>query len=152
MAVGTRVNSATGVKTTKDDSGLVVERDTANVGFSPFKVESVKAVTTSSTLLPGDAGVLTISGNVIHTVVAPLAAECAGAFWTFRMASNHAHVLTASQEVQGVKVFKEQTSAAGSKLTFSGSVGQAVILQSDGVNFTILGAVSGSAAFVIAGT
>jgi hypothetical protein len=152
MSVGTRINSTLGVNTTNGDQGLVVERDTNNVGFSPFKVESVKAITTSSTLVPGDAGVCTISGNVIHTVVMPVASASAGTFWMFRMTSGHAHVLTASQESQGTKPFSYISSAPGSKLTISGAANQNVILLCDGYNFTVVGATSGSAAFTISGT
>lgn len=151
MTVGTRVNSSTGVKTSNDQLGLVIERDTANVGFSPFNVESVKAVTSATTFVPGDAGVITLSGNSAITCIMPPASASAGSWWFFRNTSNHQHILTGSQESQGTKAFGEHLTAPGSRLTMSGAVGQSVGLWCDGLHFVIMGVMSGNVPFTING-
>ena len=155
MSVGTRVDSTSGVVTTNNNSGFSIERSVSNYGFSPFKVDSVQALTGSTTLYAGNAGVLTISGSTVLTQSMPTAASCPGATFVFRNLSAHAHVLTGSQETAGTKAFVSQLSASaagvsgqGSKLVLSGAVGGSVVLMSDGLYFHAL---SYSGSFAISG-
>lgn len=151
MSLKTRIDSTVGVNTTNNDAGFSIEHSTSNFGFSPFKVDSTQALTTSQTLAAGNAGVLTISGSTVLTQSMPTAASCPNATFIFRSLSNHAHVLTGSQETGGRRVFVSQISASagsGSKLVLSGTVGGSVILQSDGLNFHVL---SCSGSFVVTG-
>lgn len=143
MTVGTRIDPTKGLNTTKDTEGLVVERNQQNVGFGPFKVESVKAVTATATLLAGDAGVVTISGSSAVTVTMPSASLGPGSQWLFRAGSASAHVLTASQEVAGTTPFSDGTTK-GSKITLGAAVGNSVALWCDGVNFLVVGKSTGS--------
>lgn len=152
MSVGTRVDSTSGVVTTNNNSGFSIERSVSNYGFSPFKVDSVQALTGSTTLYAGNAGVLTISGSAVLTQSMPTAASCPGATFVFRNLSAHAHVLTGSQETAGTKAFVSALSGAvtgqGSKLVLSGAVGGSVVLMSDGLYFHAL---SYSGSFAISG-
>lgn len=151
MSVGTRVDSTSGVVTTNNNSGFSIERSVSNYGFSPFKVDSVQALTGSTTLYAGNAGVLTISGSTVLTQSMPTAASCPGATFVFRNLSAHAHVLTGSQETAGTKAFVSSLADAegkGSKLVLSGAVGGSVVLMSDGLYFHAL---SYSGSFAISG-
>ena len=153
MTVGTRTDSTLGVVTTDNSSGFSVERSTSNLGFAPYAVDSIYAVTSSRTLVAGDAGVSTLSSSVaaVLTCSMPTAASTPGATFVFRNTSNHAHVLTGSQEAAGTKVFISQLSGAagqGSKLVLSGTSGGTALLQSDGRLFHVL---SFSGSFVISG-
>lgn len=147
MSVGTRLDSSRGPVVSNNSSGTSIEKNTSNVGFAPFKVDSVTAFSSATTLVAGNAGVSTISGSGgAVTLVMPLASACPGAMFTFRSLSPHAHALTGSQEAQGVQVFTNFAPPAfGSKLTLSGAVGASVTLISTGVNFMVLGFVTGSA-------
>lgn len=137
-----------GVNETSNDTGVVIARDTANVGFSPFKVYSTKAITTSSVLTAGDAGVSTITGTVVHTITMPTAASCPGAEFVFRSLTGNAHIITGSQETAGTLVFVNSTNR-GSSLTLLGAVSASVILKSTGCNFLVL---ANSGALTINGT
>lgn len=151
MSVGTRVDSTSGVVTTNNNSGFSIERSVSNYGFSPFKVDSVQALTGSTTLYAGNAGVLTISGSTVLTQSMPTAASCPGATFVFRNLSAHAHVLTGSQETAGTKAFVSALADAegqGSKLVLSGAVGGSVVLMSDGLYFHAL---SYSGSFAVSG-
>ena len=154
MAIKTRVDS-TGAISTANDTGFSVERNTANQGFMPFKVDAVPSIAASSTITAGDAGVNTISGSSATTVVMPLAAAAPGAMFTFRNAGNAGvqHVLTGSQEAAGTKVFTDGLTA-GSKIALSGAIGTSVALLCDGLSFIVIGHTSGSAgaSFTISGT
>ena len=140
MTVGVRIDSEKGPVTTKDSQGLTVGKDTANVGFSPWKVETVTALTGSTTLVAGNAGVLTVSGTAALTQSLPTAASCVGAELVIRSLSAHAHVVTGSQETAGTKAIILQISGAtnGSRVTLPATVGSSVILKSDGVNFHVM--------------
>jgi len=151
LSVGTRVDAARGVVTTNNTAGLTVERNSNNLGFMPFGVDAVVALTTSGILDASHAGVCTISGTAVLSQSMPLASTVPGAHFVFRVASNQAHFLTGSQEAAGTKVFSDLTTV-GSKLTLSGTVGQSVALLGDGVSFLVVGARSGSAAYTISGT
>ncbi len=153
MTVGTRTDSTKGVVTTDNSSGFSVERSTSNLGFAPYAVDSIYAVTSSLTLAAGDAGVVTLSSSVagVLTEVLPTAASTPGATFVFRTTSAHAHILTGSQEANGTKVIISQLSGAagqGSKLTLNAAQGSSVFLQSDGRLFHVL---SFSGSFTIAG-
>ena len=151
-------------KTTIGDNGVVTDLDTAQAGssgFSPYKLPNIKAKTSSVTLTPAEAGVITVSGSSALTLVMPKADECPGAIFAIRTLSNHAHALTGSQETEGTRVFALLASGSsetkGSKLTFpvgglAGATtggGPSVALMSDGKNFLVLGA---SGAVAISGT
>lgn len=147
MSVGNRIDSTLGVVTTKDGQGTVIAKDN-NVGFGPYRVDSIGAILSSSTaantLTANDAGVLTISGSAVTVVVMPLASACAGAEFIFRQVSNNAAVLTGSQETAGVKVFADGMVLSGSKLTLSGTIGQSVGVKSNGLQYLVTMATSGA--------
>lgn len=157
MTVGNRLGN-TGLVSTNNTVGTTIAKDTLNVGFAPFKVESVTAVGPAATqLVAGNAGVLTVSGSGgAVTVTMPSASACPGAIFTFRSLSPHAHILTGS-EAQGTLAFTSMAPVGvGSRLTLSGAIGAGVTMISDGVHFLVMGGVTGSvngtAAFAIAGT
>lgn len=115
-------------------------------------MDSIQALTASSTLVAGDAGVNTISGSSVITLVMPTVASTPGAEFIFRNLSAHVHVLTASQESLGTKSFLSIQSGSvgfGSKLTLSSSVGCSVVLKCDGLNYHVL---SYSGSITISGT
>jgi len=152
MSLGTRTDETSGIVTTNNSSGFSVARSTSNVGFGPYKVDSIQALTASSTLVAGDAGVNTVSGSSVITLVMPTVASAPGAEFIFRNLSAHAHVLTASQESLGTKSFLSIQSGSvgfGSKLTLSSSVGCSVVLKCDGLVYHVL---SYSGSIAISGT
>ncbi|TXH08170.1 MAG: hypothetical protein E6R04_11410 [Spirochaetes bacterium] len=142
--IKTRIDTALGVVSTNNATGIQIERTTENRGFSPFKVDSTLAVTGSATLAAGHAGVTTLSGSGVLTQVLPLASACPGAEFVFRSLSAHAHVLTGSQETAGTRniqcAFSSSNgpTASGSKFTFGATVGNSVILKSDGLSFHVM--------------
>lgn len=137
MPLKTRIDTALGPVTYKDDTGISIERTTANRGFAPFPVDGVPTIG-SSTLTAGDGGVNIISGSGVQTVVLPTAASCPGAEFVFRVGSASAHVVTSSQETAGSTVIVSG-SVAGAKITFDSSVGASVILKSTGAHFIVVG-------------
>lgn len=152
MTLGTRTDETSGLVTTNNSSGFSVARSTSNVGFGPFKVDSIQALTASSTLTAGDAGVNTISGSGVLTMIMPTVASAPGTEFVFRNLSAHAHILTGSQESLGTKTFlsiHSGTVGFGSKLTLSSSVGCSVVLKCDGLVYHVL---SYSGSISISGT
>ena len=146
--VKTRINSAKGAVTTLNDTGVSIEANSANYGFSPYKVDSVNAITSTTTLVPGHAGLTTISSSTALTLTMPSASLAPGAMFTFRNLSAHAHALTGSQEVAGTLVFCDATNH-GSKIALSNTVGRSVSLLCDGLSFMVLGS---SGSYTISGT
>lgn len=144
MTIGTRVDSTLGPVASNNGNGLTVERNASNAGFMPFKVDSVPAITGSSTMTLANAGVNTMSGTSALTLVLPLASDCPGAEFMFRSLSAHAHIITASQETAGVRnLYNVTASTNGSRATLPAVVGASIYLKSDGNTFFILAA-SGS--------
>lgn len=153
MSVSTTIDSTLGVVSVIDPSSDTTPGTVTITGL----LAPVTALTAGSTLTATQAGVITLSGSAIQTLVMPLASSCVGAMFTVRTLSNHAHVLTGSQEAAGTKVFSLLASGSsavnGSALTFAlGGVagaaiggGPSVALLSDGKNFLVLGS-SGSVA------
>lgn len=139
MTIGTRVDSNLGVVTTKDTQGFSVEKDTKNRGFSPYRVDSITAITASSTLLFGHAGLCTISGAGVLTTVLPLASNSPGVEFFFRSLSANSHIVTASAETAGTRpILSQLSSSSGTKITFGATVGTSVLLKSDGLNWHVL--------------
>jgi len=163
MSISTTIDSTLGVVSTIDAAGSTTA-GTITVGG--LKTQVV-ALSTAGTISLSQAGVITISGSGGSgsplTFVMPTAASCPGSMFVVRSISNHAHVLTGSQEANGTRVFAALASgsntARGSALTFpvaapfgSATVGNAsVALVSDGANFLVIGA-SGSIAGLLSGT
>lgn len=137
MPLKTRIDSALGPVTYKDETGISIERTTANRGFAPFPVDGVPTIG-SSTLTAGDGGVNVISGSGVQTVVLPTAASCPGAEFVFKVGSASAHIVTSSQETAGTTALVSG-SVAGAKLTFAATVGASAILKSDGTHFIVVG-------------
>jgi len=137
MTLKTRIDTAKGPVVTNNDTGVSIERNTSNRGFSPFPVDSVPTIG-SSTLTAGAAGVSIISGSGVQTVVLPLAANCPGAEFIFKVGSASAHIVTSSQEVTGSTVLVSG-SVVGAALTFAASIGASTILKSDGSHFIVVG-------------
>jgi hypothetical protein len=148
MTVATTISPVLGVVSTNDPSGTAtgvsINQDVNNSGFSPY-VLPVTALSTGSTLVAGNAGVLTIAGGSASQIVMPAVATCAGSMFVFRTATNKAHFLTGSASDAGVTVFTDGNSQ-GSKLTLANVVGSSVALVSDGAHFLVIGN-SGSLAF-----
>lgn len=139
MTFKTQITKSKGVVSTNGNTGLQVEKDGNHYGFAPYKVDSITAKTASATMVPGDAGVLTLSGTSALTMVMPLASASPGAMFTVRnISEGKQHILTGSQEAGGTKVFSDAVSQ-GSKLTMSGAIGTTVSLLCDGANFIVLG-------------
>lgn len=141
MTIGTRTDETSGIVSTNNSSGFSIARSTSNVGFSPYKVDSIQALTESLTLTAGDAGVNTVSSSAALTFVMPTVASAPSAEFIFRNLSAHAHVLTGSQEALGTKSFlsiHSGTVGFGSKLTLSSSVGCSVVLKCDGLVYHVL--------------
>lgn len=143
----TIISDSFGVKQVGGSSGLQIDSALAS---SPAL--NVNSLTAASTLTTG--GVYTVSGNSAVTTVMPLASSTPGSMFVFRGLSNHAHVLTGSQETAGTMVFcgtPGLTGAAGSgsSLSLSAVVGSSVVLVSDGKSFVLTG-MSGS--ITISGT
>jgi len=130
MATGTRVSSV-GVVTTNNTTGFEVAQASGNKGFVPYMVDSTTAFTTSSTVSVNDAGVCTVSGNVVHTLTMPLASACPNAEFVFRATSAHAHILTGSSTFVG-------TGSTGTRVTLNSTINSSVYLKSDGEAFYVL--------------
>lgn len=133
MAVSTVINSAQGVVSTRDASGITLETNTNNSGYGPYTTGVVRAITSLVTLSAGDAGVLTISGSSATTAVMPDPTTCAGAEFTIRSLSPYFHILSGSGTA-----FANNTST-GAQLALSNSVGASVSVKSDGSAFLVLG-------------
>ncbi len=69
----------------------------------------------------------------------PTAAAAVGQIMTFRTLSAHAHILTGSQETAGTTAFRNTAGTVGSRLTLGASVGDGVVLHSDGRNIWVIG-------------
>ena len=145
MTIGSRYTNAQGVVSTNNTTGFSVEKNTTNAGFAPFKVDSVTAITSNTTLVAGNAGVITLSGSATAlTGTMPLASAAPGAFFTVRnLNASLGHMLTASAETAGAKPFTDGYTK-GAKLAIASGIGGAVTFMCDGVNFLILGGTSGS--------
>lgn len=145
MTVGTTITNAQGVVSTNNTTGLSVQQDPQNVGFSPFPVQAVVALVstsvggTSPVVAPGQAGVLTMSGSFgALTVVLPTAAAAIGGDYIFRNLDAVAHILTASQEVGGTKnIVSASNGGLFTKVTMAAVVGSSVTMYSDGVQWFI---------------
>ena len=146
--VKTRLDSSHGVVTTLNDVGVSIEANVGNQGFSPFKLDTINAITSAGTLTAANAGLNTVSGSSAIVSVMPPASAVPGALFTFRNLSAKAHALTGSQETAGTKVFCDGTDS-GSKVALSSTVGRSITLLSDGVSFVILGT---SGSYTISGT
>ena len=146
MAFSTRVGP-TGVITLKDAQGFSVKADTLNYGFGPYKVDAVTAITASTTIVPGNAGVVTLSGSATAlTGTMPLASDCPGATFVVRNRNaSLAHILTGSAEAAGTQVFSDGYTK-GSKFGIAAGANGSVILMCDGANFLLVGGSSGSLA------
>lgn len=150
MSTGTRITNDDGVVITNGTSGLSVERDGSNYGFSPFQVYSTKALTTSTTLEAGDAGLITATGAGV-VVKMPSASLVPGATYTVRLLSADATVITGS-EVAGTNYFAAPagttayTLERGQSITIAAAIGNSVTMLCDGRNYLVLG---GSGSLVI---
>ena len=175
MSVGTIIDSTTGVVTSKGTSGLTIQTALSTssgvaisaggltvlsssatnpiVGVSPFKVASVLVLTNHAIMSAHSAGVTTISGAAAKVITMPSASLCPGAEFIIRTLSVDAHVLTASQETPGTRVFLPSgmltitgsSTLSGSKITFtSGLVGQSIVLKCDGIQYFVTCATSGA--------
>lgn len=145
MPVKTTLNSTFGIVNTNAEQGVVIEKDSSNAGFAPFKVNTTGAYAAAATLTNGDAGVVTVAGGSATTLVMPLASTAIGSIFCFRSTTAQAHALTCSQETTGTKAFTDGT-GAGSKLALPNVAGSSVTLLCDGVNFLVIGK-SGSLTF-----
>lgn len=133
MTVGTRVDSNLGVNTTNDTSGVVVEKNTNNMGFSPFRVDGATALTTAVTMsMPGVTTLSASSGVLAVSIVDP--ATVPGSRWVVRSASPSAHTITLTG-----KFADARAGANGGTLTFAATTGTSVIFESDGNKFIVLG-------------
>lgn len=132
---GIRFTNAKGNVTTKNSSGVSIERDNQSVGFYPFRVDSTQTFTANATLIAGDCGVNIISASTaaVLTMSLPAASGCAGAMFMFRCGNAAAHVITGSA-ANSIAL----TGSLGSKITLGNTTNSAVALQSDGNLFHVL--------------
>ena len=144
MSVSTIIDSTLGVVSVIDSSGDTTPGTVTIAGL----LTPVTALLTGSTLTPAQAGVVTIAGGAASLVVMPLASDCPGAMFTVRSVSAFAHILTGSQEANGIRVFTNGTTS-GSRATLANIVGSSAALISDGKSFLILG---NSGSVTLAGT
>ena len=136
MSVSTKIDSAQGVVSLNNASGITLGNDPNNSGFGPFTTGIVGAIIANTSLSVGRAGVNTVSGALAVTVTMPDPATCPGANFTIRSLSPYAHVLAASA---GAMIFATNLGVTGSQLALSNSVGCSVVMQSDGLAFVVLG-------------
>jgi hypothetical protein len=132
--IKTIIDSAKGVYSTNNDSGLVVEPNTANTGFAPYAHGIMGTITNDITLSSGNAGVWNFSGSVANTAVMANPATCPGALFTFHSLTAVANILSGS----GSQIFSSGTTK-GTKLVLSGVVGACVSFISDGSTYILLG-------------
>ena len=143
-----------GITTSAGGSGLIVTTDVdfrqPVVGVAPFGSGSEnKAVTSAFTLSQRNAGVVTVSGSgAAITVTMPVASAVGGSTFILRSLSDHAHVLTGSQETNGTLVFTDGTDN-GSSLALNPLVGSSVALICDGNSFLVA---ANSGSVTISGT
>ena len=141
---GVRIGAA-GPITEATREGSAVDYHVSSSGFMPHRQGVVFAHITgsNSSSLLAFPGVQTVSGNTAHTIQMPLVASNAGAMFTFRTLSAHAHVLTGSGETGGSTVFQNYlptgSQIVGATLTMAAVVGASVVLYSDGAHFIVLG-------------
>jgi hypothetical protein len=125
--------------------GTAVEYHVSSSGFMPHQQGVIAAHITgsNSSSLKVFPGVQTVSGNTAHTLQMPLVAGTAGAMFTVRSTSAHAHILTGSLETAGAQAFQNSPATgltlAGQAVTLAAAVGASVILYSDGAHFVIIG-------------
>lgn len=143
--IGSRFSADKGLNQLKDGSGFSVESNPSNLGFSPFAVDSVLAMTANATLVAGNAGVITLSGSATAlTGTMPVASSAPGALFCFRNKNaSVAHQLTSSQEAAGATVFTDGFSK-GAKVSLASGADRSIMMMCDGVNYMILGGTSGS--------
>ena len=111
-------------------------------------VSNVSGITATRTLSQG--GVYSVSSSAALTTTVPDCSDVPGAMFTFRAASDHAHVVTGSGN-DGFGVFIAPVTGTltsngttgvqqvGSQLTLGGKVGASVTFYSDGARYLILG-------------
>jgi hypothetical protein len=133
MSVSTTIDSAKGVVSTNNASGITLEVNSANSGFRPYAAPLVRAITSLITLSAGDAGNMTVTGGSPVTIVMPDAANCIGAEFTIRSLSAQAHVISGSTTMFAC------SSSVGAQITLAASIGSSVSLKSDGLVFLVLG-------------
>lgn len=144
MSVSTTIDSTSGVVSVIDPSTDTTPGTVTITGL----LAPVSVLATGSTLTPTQAGVITLDGGAASLLVMPLASSCPGAMFTVRSVSAFAHILTGSQEANGIRVFTNGTTS-GSRATLANIVGSSAALISDGKSFLILG---NSGSVTLAGT
>jgi hypothetical protein len=156
MTIGTTITNAQGVVSTLNTTGLSVQQDTANAGFSPFifagstTVVSTSAAGNSPQITIGQAGLILLSGSgAVLTPILPPASSSAGVEFVFRSLDARAHVITSSLETAGSKVIngvhpigtmsgsQVWGQAHGAKATFDGAIGTSCALYSDGLSWIV---------------
>jgi hypothetical protein len=131
MAISTRLDNTVGVNSSNNASGITVEANDSNKGFQPFMVDAVTALTATSTLTAGQAGLLTVSGAAVITSSLPAASSCPNAEFVFRTLSAHAHVITGSSNIVC-------TGSVGTKFVLNATLGSSAVLKSDGLAYLCL--------------
>ena len=136
MAIKTRINRSKGVEQVDGASGLDVESNSNNVGFSPFALPTTAVGTAFTVTTPG---YYQVSGSTFATGTIPAADSMPGANLLFLMTNGNTLFLTGSRRsannVDGVFVASGLTSSSfnrnsgdGLRVGASGSV----MLCSDG--------------------
>jgi len=109
--------------------------------FSP--VRTLTGTAAGPNAVVGSPGVYLFNVGAASTGSMPLASSYPGGVFIVRAGSAHIYCLTGSAEAAGTQVFKAPvtgsgTPAVGSKIALATTTG-AVFLQSDGVNFCVIG-------------
>ncbi len=128
-------------KTTVDSRGAVTSPGSGFVVKGAFTLHKgqksiVTALTGSQTLTRG--GVYTISGTANASLVLPDPADVAGAFFTIRSLSAHNHQMSSSQVTQDTLTLTDGNTH-GARADLQNVVGSSVMMQSDGLNYLIMG-------------
>ena len=136
MAIGIRVDPELGLYQVNDSSGFVIKNPINSEGFLPYKINSVKRITTSTSLSIGDAGLIILDNpSSPITVTLPNANLCPGALFIVRNNNNQNHIIRI--EETGGQIVSPYTINVSS-ITLKNKVNSSAVLLSDGVNYHLL--------------
>jgi len=117
--------------------GVALAGAAGTTGIAPYALNKTSH-SINATLSAAAAGVHMLSGTAAITVALPNATGSVGALFTFVADSAHAHIVTASQDTPGTTPIANGANH-GSSYTLENLVGTSVALQSDGINWVVLG-------------
>lgn len=126
MSVGTRVTPAVGVLSTNNTSGLQVDADSSNTGFTPYRIDGATstAAPLSAAFTVTSPGFYWVSGSLTCTGTIPTASDHPGALLSFGaqiLIGNAQFMLTGTARSSGTTaVFVKNGAGIGSVATVIG--------------------------------